>query len=67
MINRIPAIVEYWSQFTLEVGDVISTGTPAGVAIFRDPPERYLLRPGDHITATITGLGTLTNSVTATD
>jgi acylpyruvate hydrolase len=63
MINRIPAIVQYWSQITLEPGDVISTGTPAGVAIFRDPPERYLLRPGDRLAATISGLGTLENAV----
>jgi acylpyruvate hydrolase len=63
MINRIPAIVQYWSQITLEAGDVISTGTPAGVAIFRDPPGRYLLQPGDRIAATISGLGTLENAV----
>jgi acylpyruvate hydrolase len=65
MINRIPAIVQYWSQMTLEPGDILSTGTPAGVAIFRDPPERYLLRPGDRISATIGGLGTLENEVSA--
>lgn len=63
MLSRIPAIIEYWSQITLEPGDIISTGTPAGVGIFREPPERYLLRPGDRIAATISGLGTLENVV----
>ena len=65
LINDIPAIVEYWSQMTLEPGDILSTGTPAGVGIFRDPPERYLLRPGDRIEATIQGLGTLENTIVA--
>lgn len=65
LINRIPDIVEYWSQMTLEPGDILSTGTPAGVAIFRDPPEKYLLRPGDRMAATIQGLGTLENVIVA--
>ena len=65
MINRIPAIVEYWSQMTLEAGDIISTGTPAGVAIFREPPELYLLKPGDRVAATISRLGTLENRIEA--
>ena len=63
LINDIPAIVEYWSQMTLEPGDILSTGTPAGVGIFRQPPERYLLKPGDRIEATIQGLGTLENTI----
>ena len=63
LINDIPAIVEYWSQITLELGDILSTGTPAGVGIFRDPPEKYLLHPGDRITATIERLGTLENVI----
>jgi acylpyruvate hydrolase len=63
MISPIPEILEYWSQMTLEPGDIISTGTPSGAAIFRDPPESYLLRPGDRLAATITGLGTLENTI----
>lgn len=48
---------------TLHPGDVISTGTPGGVGIFRDPPE--LLEPGDVIEAEIEDIGTLENAVVA--
>jgi len=48
---------------TLEPGDLILTGTPAGVGIFRDP--KRLLEPGDTVTIEIEGLGELTNPVTA--
>ena len=54
--------VEYISEtMTLRPGDVISTGTPAGVGIFRDPPE--LLEPGDEVEIEIEGIGTLRNPV----
>jgi 2-keto-4-pentenoate hydratase/2-oxohepta-3-ene-1,7-dioic acid hydratase in catechol pathway len=46
---------------TLEPGDLILTGTPAGVGIFRSP--RRLLEPGDEVTIEIEGLGALTNPV----
>jgi len=49
-------LVHYLSQFmTLEAGDVISTGTPAGVGLGRKPPE--FLRPGDVLDLSIEGLG----------
>jgi 2-keto-4-pentenoate hydratase/2-oxohepta-3-ene-1,7-dioic acid hydratase in catechol pathway len=48
---------------TLEPGDVIATGTPAGVGAFRKPP--IWMRPGDEITIEIDGLGALTNPVSA--
>ncbi|GAB3672881.1 fumarylacetoacetate hydrolase family protein [Halopiger thermotolerans] len=55
-------VVEYISNFTtLRPGTVISTGTPGGVGIFRDPPE--LLSPGDTVEAEIEGIGTLENPV----
>ena len=55
-------LVEYISQnMTLRPGDVISTGTPGGVGIFRDPPE--LLTPGDTVAVEIEGIGTLRNPV----
>jgi 2-keto-4-pentenoate hydratase/2-oxohepta-3-ene-1,7-dioic acid hydratase in catechol pathway len=55
-------VVEYISGITrLEPGDVISTGTPGGVGIFRDPPE--LLEPGDSVTVSVEGIGDLTNPV----
>jgi 2-keto-4-pentenoate hydratase/2-oxohepta-3-ene-1,7-dioic acid hydratase in catechol pathway len=47
------------SMMTLHPGDVISTGTPADVGIFRDPPD--LLKPGDSVEASIEGIGTLAN------
>jgi len=48
---------------TLEPGDVVTTGTPAGVGCFRDPP--VWLRPGDVITVSVDRIGDLTNPVTA--
>jgi 2-keto-4-pentenoate hydratase/2-oxohepta-3-ene-1,7-dioic acid hydratase in catechol pathway len=49
--------------FTLEPGDVILTGTPAGVGYFRDP--RVRLEPGDVVEVEIEGIGTLRNPVEA--
>ena len=55
-------LVEYISaSMTLRPGDVISTGTPGGVGIFRDPPE--LLEPGDTVATEIEGIGRLENPV----
>lgn len=60
----IATIVEYLSAYvTLEPGDVITTGTPAGVAAFRDPPP--YLKPGDEVTVEVEGIGRLTNPVVA--
>jgi len=57
-------LVAYISDvMTLRPGDVISTGTPGGVGIFRDPPE--LLSAGDDVAAEIEGIGTLENPVVA--
>jgi 2-keto-4-pentenoate hydratase/2-oxohepta-3-ene-1,7-dioic acid hydratase in catechol pathway len=64
LIFGVDAIISHASQtMTLEPGDLILTGTPAGVGIFRDPPR--LLRPGDQVTIEIEGVGTLTNPVVA--
>ena len=55
-------LVSYISEnMTLRPGDVISTGTPGGVGIFRDPVD--LLEPGQTCEAEIEGIGTLTNPV----
>jgi 2-keto-4-pentenoate hydratase/2-oxohepta-3-ene-1,7-dioic acid hydratase in catechol pathway len=51
------------SVMTLHPGTVITTGTPGGVGIFRDPPD--LLEPGQTVTATIDDIGTLRNPVVA--
>jgi 2,4-didehydro-3-deoxy-L-rhamnonate hydrolase len=48
---------------TLEPGDLILTGTPAGVGVFRDPQR--LLQPGDEVTIEIESVGSLTNPVVA--
>ena len=62
MIFKIPDIVEILSQdMTLEPGDVIGTGTPAGVALGMTHP-RYL-EVGDVVEAKIEGLGTIRNKV----
>jgi acylpyruvate hydrolase len=62
MIFDVPFIVSYISQIaTLEVGDVILTGTPEGVGFARTPP--VFLQDGDIISAEIEGLGALTNVV----
>ena len=64
MIFTVAEIVAYASAtMTLEPGDLIATGTPAGVGIFRDP--RVLLQDGDEVTIEIDGLGALTNPVRA--
>jgi 2-keto-4-pentenoate hydratase/2-oxohepta-3-ene-1,7-dioic acid hydratase in catechol pathway len=57
-------VISFVSQaITLEPGDLIITGTPAGVGAFRDP--KVWLKPGDEITIEIDGLGSITNPVTA--
>jgi 2-keto-4-pentenoate hydratase/2-oxohepta-3-ene-1,7-dioic acid hydratase in catechol pathway len=48
---------------TLQPGDVVTTGTPAGVGCFRDPP--VYLQPGDEITVEVDAVGRLTNPVSA--
>jgi len=64
LIFDLPFLVEYISRaMTLEPGDVISTGTPGGVGVFREPP--VFLRPGDLMTLSIEGIGTLENRVAA--
>ena len=55
-------VVSFVTQaITLQPGDLIITGTPAGVGAFRDPP--VWLQPGDEITIEIDGLGSITNPV----
>ncbi len=60
MIFAVPELIAYLSAHcTLEVGDVIFTGTPAGVGSTRTP-RRYL-KPSEEIVSTIEGVGTLVN------
>jgi len=62
MIFPVPALIAYLSAYvTLLPGDVIATGTPAGVGAFRKPP-RYL-EPGDVVRMEIPGIGVLENPI----
>jgi 2-keto-4-pentenoate hydratase/2-oxohepta-3-ene-1,7-dioic acid hydratase in catechol pathway len=64
MVFGVAEIVAFVSQgITLEPGDLILTGTPAGVGAFRDP--KVWMQPGDEITIEIDGIGSITNPVTA--
>jgi 2-keto-4-pentenoate hydratase/2-oxohepta-3-ene-1,7-dioic acid hydratase in catechol pathway len=58
LVFKIPFLISYLSQFmTLLPGDIISTGTPAGVGLGQKPEPLYL-KPGDIIELGIDGLGT---------
>jgi 2-keto-4-pentenoate hydratase/2-oxohepta-3-ene-1,7-dioic acid hydratase in catechol pathway len=64
MIFKIPALIEYLSGIVpLQVGDVISTGTPAGVGMGR-APQRWL-KAGEEMVVAIEGIGELRNPVVA--
>jgi 2-keto-4-pentenoate hydratase/2-oxohepta-3-ene-1,7-dioic acid hydratase in catechol pathway len=64
MVFGVAEIIEYVTRtITLEPGDLIATGTPAGVGVFRKPP--LFMKPGDEITIEIDGIGSLTNPVVA--
>jgi len=66
MMFKIPTLIAFCSRaFTLEPGDVILTGTPAGVGMGMKPP-RYL-KDGDVVSVTIDAIGTLTNTCKAED
>jgi 2-keto-4-pentenoate hydratase/2-oxohepta-3-ene-1,7-dioic acid hydratase in catechol pathway len=61
LIFDIPSLVATISAgLTLKPGDVIATGTPAGVGLGFNPPK--FLRPGDKVSISISHLGTLTNT-----
>jgi 2,4-didehydro-3-deoxy-L-rhamnonate hydrolase len=62
MVFSVAELVSFISQtMTLEPGDLIATGTPAGVGTFRTP-SRYL-KEGEEVTVEIDGLGSLTNRI----
>lgn len=64
LIFKIPYLISYITQgITLEPGDVIATGTPEGVGVFRKPP--VLLKDGDVFEVEIEGLGMLSNPCVA--
>jgi 2-keto-4-pentenoate hydratase/2-oxohepta-3-ene-1,7-dioic acid hydratase in catechol pathway len=62
MIFGVPELVAFITRhITLEPGDVIATGTPAGVGVFRDPP--VFLEPGDRVRCEIEGIGSVENPI----
>jgi acylpyruvate hydrolase len=62
LIYKIDFLISYLSQsVTWEPGDLISTGTPPGVGVFRNP--QVFIKPGDEITVRVEGIGALTNPV----
>ncbi|WP_213957972.1 MULTISPECIES: fumarylacetoacetate hydrolase family protein [unclassified Variovorax] len=64
LIYSIPRIVHYLSTFTeLRTGDIIATGTPAGVGVSREPA--LWLKAGDVVEVTVDGVGALRNTVAA--
>jgi 2-keto-4-pentenoate hydratase/2-oxohepta-3-ene-1,7-dioic acid hydratase in catechol pathway len=64
MIFRIPELIEFISEsITLEPGDIIASGTPEGVGLYRKPP--VFLKAGDTVEVEIEKLGILRNPVVA--
>lgn len=64
LVFGVPQLIEYLSSITpLLPGDIVSTGTPGGVGLGRDP-KRWL-KPGETVTVTIQGIGSLTNTTVA--
>ena len=64
LIFGVPKLIAFLSSvFTLEPGDIISTGTPGGVGFARQPPR--WLKPGDEVVVRVEGLGELVNPVVA--
>ncbi|MBV9940214.1 MAG: fumarylacetoacetate hydrolase family protein [Acidobacteriaceae bacterium] len=62
LIFKIPDLIAFLSSvFTLEPGDIVSTGTPAGVGVARKPPR--FLQPGDDVVVKIPAIGELRNPV----
>jgi 2-keto-4-pentenoate hydratase/2-oxohepta-3-ene-1,7-dioic acid hydratase in catechol pathway len=62
MIFGIAELIEFISAaITLDPGDVIATGTPSGVGVFRDPP--VFLEPGDRVRCEIDGIGSVENPI----
>ena len=62
MLWRIPELLAFvTAAITLQPGDILITGTPAGVGVFRDPP--VFLEPGDRARCEVEGIGSVDNPV----
>ena len=61
-MHGVPELIEFITrQITLESGDIIATGTPSGVGVFRTPP--VFLEPGDRVRCEIEGIGAVENPI----
>jgi 2-keto-4-pentenoate hydratase/2-oxohepta-3-ene-1,7-dioic acid hydratase in catechol pathway len=66
MIFKIRDMIAYWSQMGLNPGDVLTTGTPRGVAAGRKPDQvPWWLKPGDVVEAEVEKIGMLRNCIVA--
>jgi 2-keto-4-pentenoate hydratase/2-oxohepta-3-ene-1,7-dioic acid hydratase in catechol pathway len=66
LIFSIPELLAFiTASITLEPGDVVITGTPAGVGVFRDPP--VFLEPGDVVRVEVERIGSLANPIVDAD
>ena len=66
MIFKICEMIAYWSQMGLNPGDVLTTGTPRGVAAGRKPDQTpWWLKPGDIVEAQVESVGRLRNRIVA--
>lgn len=62
LLVSVPELIAFISRsITLEPGDLVATGTPGGVGVFRDPP--VFLEPGDRVRCEIDGIGRVENPV----
>ena len=62
LVHGVPELIEFITrQITLESGDIIATGTPSGVGVFRTPP--VFLEPGDRVRCEIEGIGAVENPI----
>jgi 2-keto-4-pentenoate hydratase/2-oxohepta-3-ene-1,7-dioic acid hydratase in catechol pathway len=62
LLHGVPELISLISQeITLEAGDLVITGTPGGVGVFRDPP--VFLQPGDRVRCEIEGIGMIENPI----
>ncbi len=62
LLHGVPALIALISrEITLEPGDVIATGTPSGVGVYRTPP--VFLQPGDRVRCQVDGVGSVENPV----
>lgn len=63
MLFNIRQILDYYADLPLQPGDIVLTGSPAGVAVGMDVPADYYLQDGDTVVVSIEGLGSLESRI----